>query len=312
MFAFSIPFEFATRFILTPPQPLPIKGEGLSRRMLRFFSLPLVGRARVGGGIDRFDRTQLLFSGKLICALLLFLPASASELIDAIAQVRKSVVAIGVYQELGQPPVRLMGTGFAVADGVHIITNAHVLPKSLDAKNHASINAFYGVEERATRIELDVVAEDEEHDLALLQIIGGKLPELVLSRSMEPEGMRAAITGYPVSSLLGLYPIAHEGIISAVKEHSFAAYSPGQLTAEQVRRRRAPFVVYQIDTNAYPGNSGSPLFDPASRQVLGAVQSVAVREKTQISAIESPTGFTFAVPAQFVSALLARNGLPGY
>lgn len=249
-----------------------------------------------------------------LCLLIYFIPAAAraSDLVDAIREVRRSVVAIGVYQELGQPPVRLMGTGFAVADGGYIITNAHVVPKKLDAKKHEALNAFYGVEADAKRMELDVVATDEVHDLALLRIIGGKLPALHLASGMAPEGTRTAITGYPASSLLGLYPITHEGIISAVKERSFAAYSPGQLTADRVRRLRAAFVVYQIDVNAYPGNSGSPLFDPADRRVLGVVQSVAVREKNQTSAIEAPTGFTFAVPAQFVSALLARHGLPGY
>ncbi len=253
--------------------------------------------------------------GILICILILLPgpPARASDIIDAIKQVRRSVVAIGTYQELGQPPVRLMGTGFVVADGAHVITNVHVLPKKLDAKNRESLQAFYGIESNARNYELDVVAEDDEHDLALLRIVGNaKLPPLVLSKTMAPEGARAAITGYPLGSLLGLYPITHEGIISAVKERSFAAYSQGQLTAERVRRLRNSFIVYQIDTNAYPGNSGSPLYDPATKQVLGVVQSVAVREKSQTSAIEAPTGFTFAVPAQFVSALLARNGLPGY
>ncbi|MCK9992192.1 MAG: serine protease Do [Alphaproteobacteria bacterium] len=253
--------------------------------------------------------------GLFIC-LLIFLPsgpAMATGLPDAIKQVRRSVVAIGTHQALGQPPIRLMGTGFVVADGGYIITNAHVLPKLLDAKNQESLQAFSGIEANVRNFELDVVAEDAEHDLALLRIIGGgKLPALRFAKNMVPEGTRAAITGYPVASLLGLYPITHEGIISAVKESSFAAYSQGQLTAERVRRLRSSFIVYQIDTNAYPGNSGSPLYDPASQQVLGVVQSVAVREKSQVSAIEAPTGFTFAVPSQFVSALLARNGLPGY
>ncbi|MDO9459561.1 MAG: serine protease [Alphaproteobacteria bacterium] len=239
--------------------------------------------------------------------------ARASDIVDAIKQVRRSVVAIGTYQELGQPPVRLMGTGFVVGDGGHIITNAHVLPKVLDARNRQSLQAFYGIEAEAKRFELDMVAEDNVHDLALLRIVGGaKLPALTLSKAMAPEGTRTAITGYPLASLLGLYPITHEGIVSAVKERSFAAYSQGQLTAERVRRLRNSFIVYQVDTNAYPGNSGSPLYDPASKRVLGVVQSVAVREKTQKSAIEAPTGFTFAIPAQFVSALMARNGLKGY
>lgn len=254
--------------------------------------------------------------GFCICLQMLLmlpsLPAGATSLIEAIKDTKRSVVAIGTYQQLGQPPVRLRGTGFIVADGGYVITNAHVLPEKLDAQNQESLQAFYGVEAQARHYELDVVDEDEVHDLALLRIIGNaKLPALALSKTLAPEGTRTAITGYPLGSLLGLYPITHEGIISAVKERSFAAYNQGQLTAERVRRLRASFIIYQIDTNAYPGNSGSPLYDPESRKVLGVVQSVAVRQKTQMSAIEAPTGFTFAVPSSFVSELLARNHLPG-
>lgn len=258
---------------------------------------------------------MMIMRGVLFSVFIAVFSASAfaAGMVDAIKQVRRSVVAIGTHQKLGQPPIRLMGTGFVVADGSYIITNSHVLPKMLNAKTQESLQAFYGIEENVRNFELDVVAEDAEHDLALLRIVGSmKLPPLVLAKSMAPEGTRTAITGYPLGSLLGLYPITHEGIISAVKERSFAAYSQGQLTAERVRRLRNSFIVYQIDTNAYPGNSGSPLYDAATRQVLGVVQSVAVREKSQASAIEAPTGFTFAVPSQFVSALMARNGLPGY
>jgi serine protease Do len=265
--------------------------------------------------IRRAGRLQFCFCLQIMLALVNLqpLPAGAASLVEAIKDTKRSVVAIGTYQLLGQPPVRLLGTGFIVADGGYVITNAHVLPKELDAKNQESLQAFYGIEAQAKNYELDVVAEDEVHDLALLRIIGNtKLPALSLSGTMAPEGTRAAITGYPLGSLLGLYPITHEGIISAVKERSFAAYNQGELTAERVRRLRASFVVYQIDTNAYPGNSGSPLYDPETRKVLGVVQSVGVRDKTQKSAIEAPTGFTFAVPARFVSELLARNNLPGY
>lgn len=250
--------------------------------------------------------------GAIICLLMMMQPclAAADEMVEAIKQVRRSVVAIGVYQELGQPPVRLMGTGFAVADGAYVITNAHVVPKKSEAAQ--ALQAFYGIEADVRRYPLTLAAEDEEHDLALLKLAGGaKLPPLRLNPALAPEGTRAAITGYPLGSLLGLYPITHEGIISAVKERSFAAYAPGQLTAGRVQRLRSSFIVYQIDTNAYPGNSGSPLFDPASRRVLGVVQSVAVRSKSANSAIEAPTGFTFAIPASFVLALMARNGLPG-
>ena len=289
--------------VLGPWTPHQVRGN----TMLSGDSKKIFSRSNIGAR----NLIKILFC--LLMVALLPATASASDIIDAIKQVRRSVVAIGTYQQLGQPLVRLMGTGFVVAGGGHIITNAHVLPKALNAKTQESLQAFYGIEADAKHFELDIVAEDTEHDLALLRIVGpAKLPPLVLAKSMAPEGTRTAITGYPLGSLLGLYPITHEGIISAVKERSFAAYSQGQLTAERVRRLRNSFIVYQIDTNAYPGNSGSPLYDVATRQVLGVVQSVAVREKTQASAIEAPTGFTFAVPSQFISALMARNGLPGY
>lgn len=241
-----------------------------------------------------------------------YAPVHAADMVAAVKQVRVSVVSVGTFQELRQPPVQLSGTGFAVANGEYVITNAHVLPKKLDAKNREFLSVFSGIEAQIKRFSVEIVATDAEHDLALLRLFGAKLPPLVLAKGKAEEGQEAAITGYPLASLLGLYPITHTGIISAIKERSFPAYYQGQLTADRVRRLRSSFVVYQIDANAYPGNSGSPLYDPVTRQVLGVVQSVAVREKSQASAIESPTGFTYAVPSQFVSALLARNGLPGY
>ena len=145
--------------------------------------------------------------GLFICLLIFLLsgPAMASDLPDAIKQVRRSVVAIGTHQTLGQPPIRLMGTGFVVADGGYIITNAHVLPKLLDAKNQESLQAFSGIEANVRNFELDVVAEDTEHDLALLRIVGRcKIAALeILAKNMVPEGTRTAITGYPLGSLAG-------------------------------------------------------------------------------------------------------------
>lgn len=233
-------------------------------------------------------------------------------MVAAVQQVRPSVVSVGTFQELRQPPMQLRGTGFAVAAGNYVITNAHVLPVKLDHKNGEELALFSGIEAHVRRFRAEVADTDAEHDLALLRLLDARLPPLALSKAKVEEGQEAAITGYPLASLLGLYPITHAGIISAIKERSFPAYNQLQLTAERVRRLRSTFVVYQIDANAYPGNSGSPLYDPLTSQVLGVVQSVAVREKSQTSAIESPTGFTYAVPSRFVSALLERNNLRGY
>ena len=61
----------------------------------------------------------------------------------------------------------------------------------------------------------------------------------------------------------------------------------------------------QLDATAYPGNSGSPLYDPASGTVLGIINMGLVKG-TKESAITNPSGITYAVPAHFIHALLQR------
>jgi S1-C subfamily serine protease len=64
-------------------------------------------------------------------------------------------------------------------------------------------------------------------------------------------------------------------------------------------------VVFQLDGTAYPGNSGSPVYDPASGKVIGIINSVLVRS-TKEAALTSPSGITYAIPAQRLKALLKR------
>jgi S1-C subfamily serine protease len=61
--------------------------------------------------------------------------------------------------------------------------------------------------------------------------------------------------------------------------------------------------VFQLDATAYPGNSGSPIYDPANGEVLGIVNMVFVKG-TKEAAITRPSGITYAVPARHLEALL--------
>jgi S1-C subfamily serine protease len=65
--------------------------------------------------------------------------------------------------------------------------------------------------------------------------------------------------------------------------------------------------VFQLDATAYPGNSGGPLFDPDSGEVLGVV-NMGVIKGTKESALTNPSGISFAVPSKFVAQLLQRQG----
>jgi S1-C subfamily serine protease len=64
--------------------------------------------------------------------------------------------------------------------------------------------------------------------------------------------------------------------------------------------------VFQLDGTAYPGNSGSPLYDGETGAVLGVLNMVLVKA-TKESALAQPSGIAYAVPAEHLRALLART-----
>ena len=54
---------------------------------------------------------------------------------------------------------------------------------------------------------------------------------------------------------------------------------------------------------AYPGNSGSPVYDPETGKVLGVINMVFVKG-TKESVLTQPSGITYAVPSNHLRALL--------
>ena len=60
------------------------------------------------------------------------------------------------------------------------------------------------------------------------------------------------------------------------------------------------------DGTAYPGNSGGPLFDPDTGEVLGVVSMVLIKS-TRESALTHPSGISYAVPSRYVLEMLQRN-----
>jgi serine protease Do len=66
------------------------------------------------------------------------------------------------------------------------------------------------------------------------------------------------------------------------------------------------FDIFQLDGTAYPGNSGGPLFDPETGDVLGIVNMVFIKG-TRESALTHPSGITYAIPSKFIQQLLQRS-----
>lgn len=233
--------------------------------------------------------------------------AWAAGLADTVEKIKASIVAVGTVQPARRPPAKFQASGFVVGQGRQIITNAHVLPAFLDSQNKETLAVFIGqgtmVESRSAK----KIATDLEHDLALLEIEGPPLPALRLGESRRSrEGQPIAFTGFPIGVVLGLFPVTHQGIISAISPVAIPAPAAGNLDAATIRRlKNEPYEVLQLDATAYPGNSGSPLYEPDTGRVIGVINKVFVQESKE-SILEKPSGITYAIPVRYVQALLSR------
>jgi len=257
-------------------------------------------------------KLSVKFLSALIAWLLSSGTALSGELPDTIDSIRNSVVAVGTVKPtrgLHQkgPPVVFKGTGFVVGNGRQVITNHHVIPEINDLEDKESLAIFTGRGKNAKVHKARLVRSDPDHDLALLEISGAPLPVMQLSNgSSVREGEDVAVTGFPIGMVLGLYPVTHRGIVAAITPIVIPAISSRSLTASQIKRMRNPFVVYQLDIVAYPGNSGSPVYNVETGEVIGVVNSVFVKG-TKESALEKPSGISYAIPVKYVHDLLKKN-----
>jgi S1-C subfamily serine protease len=227
---------------------------------------------------------------------------------ETIEHIKQVVVGVGTYASIRGIQARYRGTGFVVADGRHVITNAHVLPSELNAKRNEHIAVFLGVEGHLRRAKK--IAIDSVHDLALLKIEGSPLPHASLGNTLQVrEGKSIAFTGFPLGPVLGLYPVTHRGIVSAIVPIATAGRTSQDLNPQRIQHlRHRPFKVFQLDATAYPGNSGSPVYDPKTGQILGVVNMVFVKGSKE-NILKSPSGITYAIPASYIRALLKNAGL---
>ena len=246
------------------------------------------------------------------CAAVLLLGASAAKaasLAETINKIKPSIVGVGTYQATRRPPARLLGTGFVIGDGRHIVTNAHVLPELINESSRERLTVFAGRGSKPKMIGVNIVALDKEHDIAVLKMEKRGLPALRLGESAQvKEGQPIAFTGFPIGPVLGLYPVTHTGIVSAITPIVIPMPTAGKLNPKLIRRMRAPYEVFQLDANAYPGNSGSPVFDPFTGNVLGVVNKVFVKGSKE-ALLENPSGITYAIPIQYAKALLKKKGI---
>ncbi|HBV21931.1 MAG TPA: serine protease [Nitrosomonas sp.] len=244
---------------------------------------------------------KIFFTGISLCILS---SAGYAQLEETIVKVKPSIVGIGTYQKTKSPALTFTGTGFVVGDGLHVITNAHVIPETLNFEKMEKYVVITGQDSKPELRDATIISIKKEHDLALLKISGTALPVLKLGNSETVrEGKRMAYTGFPIGMVLGFYPVTHQAIISSITPIIRPAHNATQLNAKLIRQLQSPFMVFQLDGVAYPGNSGSPLYDPDTGLVYGVINMVYVKGKKE-SALSAPSGISYAIPGKHIVNLL--------
>lgn len=270
---------------------------------------PACSERRSGASQRRTLLTLLIAAPLAIATLTLPTPAHA-DLPDTVARIKPSILVVGTHRVTDSPRFRMRGTGFVVADGNHAITNAHVLPEATEYPTGMTL----AVQVRRPGGELSMrqatlLQVDRVHDLALMRFEGAAAPPLRVGDSNAVrEGQAVAFTGFPIGGALGFSTVTHRALISSITPAAMPTPTARVLNEATIRSVRAgPFDIFQLDGTAYPGNSGGPLFDPETGDVLGVVNMVFIKGSRE-SALSQPSGISYAIPSRFVSALI-ESGL---
>lgn len=160
-----------------------------------------------------------------------------------------------------------LGTGFVVWKDGRIVTNLHVIAGAKEATVIMQDGKQYA--------EVEVLAADSVHDLAVIRIRAKDLPVLALgdSKAVKP-GEHVVAIGHP----LGLGNTVSDGLVSAVRD-----------AAPQVS-------VLQISVPVSPGSSGGPLFNDRG-EVVGVVTRYAVEGQN----------LNFAMPSVYIRPMLLEE-----
>lgn len=242
-----------------------------------------------------------------IALFCLFAEAAFADITATIERIKPSIIAIGTFKNTNSPPFVLRGTGFVIGNGNLAATNAHVIPNTNDADSPvlAILSRNSQGETQVRRAFL--VSKDPAHDLALLRFEGPALPALSLhSSDRVKEGQSIAFTGFPIGGALGFSPVTHRGMISSITPIALPGGNASQLNEKLIQQiKRGAFNIFQLDATAYPGNSGSPVYDAETGEVVGIINMVFIKGSKE-SALSQPSGITYAIPAKFLTDLISR------
>ncbi|HVW77475.1 MAG TPA: trypsin-like peptidase domain-containing protein [Alloacidobacterium sp.] len=195
------------------------------------------------------------------------------KVLPSVVNITATTVAYDFFY--GAVPQQGQGSGFILNKEGQILTNLHVIADSRQVEVTTSDKHRY---------KAKVIATDQHHDLALLQINAPNLVPAVLSDS------RNLVVGqkvYAIGNPFGLSGTMTSGIISAKRS---------------IRGPTGDLIDNAIQTDAAinPGNSGGPLLNSRG-EVIGITSLIATNPN---QGVDQNAGIGFAIPIDTAKAVL--------
>ncbi len=201
-----------------------------------------------------------------------------TSLIETLKKVKPAIIAVGTYHPLSKPSVKYFGTGFVCSSNGYAITAAHVINAICEKDDIDNLNVFFPETGNTRRIRAKTVIESQKFDLSVIKLVGSNFNYVNLGDSSKvEEGQSIALCGYPYGPVFGLYPTTHTGIISNISPMAIPVQNTSLLTNKMIMALNDPFIIFQLDCTAFPGNSGGPLFLPETGEVIGVLNSAFIK-----------------------------------
>ncbi|KXI28525.1 S1 family peptidase [Paraglaciecola hydrolytica] len=247
-------------------------------------------------------RTLVFSFFKLTSLIFIVSNVHAHSIEAVVAKIKPSVVGVGLYDALGAQTHQLRGTGFVFGDGSLVATNYHVVSHDLDPKVVQYHIVFSGSGRAPNIHRAEIIAKDPIHDLAILKLDTKLTPVVLASDEMLNDGAEVLLTGFPIGAILGLFPATHRGIVAASSPDVIPSVNSNMLSNKLLEKLKNPYLIYQLDITAYPGNSGSPLYNADNGEVVGVLNKVFIKESKE-TVLEKPSGISYAIPIKYLKVL---------
>jgi S1-C subfamily serine protease len=237
----------------------------------------------------------------------------------------------------------VVGTGFLVNDKGDFITAAHVagISEIGPAERRIKVRLTATIRQRSgdgSGFPFNVVEVDQGHDLALCHIDGfrvyrlGDSPaaktqaqhlsekgaltvkdasrpfaSLAISKNAPQAGHFVLVSGFPLGSWT---PTIQFGLVSAV-QNIYPRETPIGGVPKDSRQ------LLQVSVNANHGNSGGPVIDLSSGEVVGVILQIvpaplALNGNVWNSNTYDMSGIMLAAPASWIENLLARHNVKSH